>query len=321
MKTPKKAIITGISGQDGYHLSKILLDLGFQVVGLTRDKAKNKNRALDERIEIVESNYSKTNIAEILSSVNPDHIYHLAGQPYVGKSWTIIDETTEASALIAIKILEAIVERDKEVKFFNASSSEIFLDSAELLLESSPKEPTTPYGCAKLYSHTMTKAFRENYNLFAINGILFNHESFKREDDFLSKKLVKGVVDIYTKVKSNLRLGNLDIIRDWGAAEDYMAVLPMIMNLKSPEDFNICSSSGRSVRDIVEYSFSLLHMDYKEHTEIDRNLVRNKEKIQVIGSNKKIFTALGWKPKKTIEDVIKEMMREEIKSRGLNELF
>lgn len=316
MKIPKKAIITGVSGQDGYYLAKILLGMGYDVIGTSR-----KQTIIDLPIQMEITDYSKRNLEEIILKHKPNEIYHLAGQTYVGKSWTLINETIEASALIAVTLLDLINTHDRSIKFFNASSSEIYSDSALPLLETSSKEPTTPYGCAKLFSHSMTKAFRNNYDLFTVNGILFNHESYKRGDDFLSKKLVKGVADIFEKKRTVLPLGNLDITRDFGSAEDYMGAVYLMMNLDIPDDFNICSSSGRSIRDIVKYTFSLLHMDYSHYINVDTNLVRNSEKDLVIGNNQKILLATGWKPSRSIEDVIKLMMNEELKSRGLNELF
>lgn len=321
MKSIKKAIISGITGQDGFYLSRQLLNFGYDVVGITRFENNFKTKDLDDRIEIVTSDYSKKSLKKIIESVRPDEIYHLAGQTYVGKSWMIVDETIEASALITIKFLELITEIDKKIKFFNASSAEIYADSFEQLSEFSLKEPTTPYGCAKLFAHNMTKSFRDNYDLFAVNGILFNHESVRRQNDFFSKKLVKGVVDIHTKVAKNIKLGNLDVIRDWGSAEEYMLVLPVIMSLDKPSDYNICFSKGKSVRELVQYVFSLFQLDYINFVEIDQKLIRNKEKHRVVGSNDYLQATTGWKPCKTIENVFLEMVQQELKERGLSELL
>lgn len=321
MEMTKKAIITGVTGQDGYYLAKILLELGYEVIGTTRNCKLDQPLFSNLPIQMITSDYSKKNLEEIILKCKPTEIYHLAGQTFVGKSWTLISETVEASALIAINLLDLINTHDRSIKFFNASSSEIYSDSSHSLMENSLKEPTTPYGCSKLFSHSMTKAFRKNYDLFTVNGILFNHESFRRGDDFLTKKLVKGVVDIYEKKRISLPLGNLDIIRDWGSAEEYMMGVFLMMNLETPDDFNICSSTGRSIRDIVKYTFSLLDLDYQRYINIDTNLVRNSEKTKVIGANQKIFEATGWKPSRTIESVMKQMMSEEFKSRGMNELF
>ena len=320
MPNKKKALITGISGQDGYFLMNDLVALGYEVFGTTRNLSSIDSKAY-VKVRIVETDYSEKSLLEIISRLRPTEIYHLAGQTYVGKSWNLVDESIEASGLISLKILRSILEVDKSIKFLNASSSEIYGESSEKLEEKSLKEPTNPYGCAKLLSHTLTSAYRENYNIFAVNAILFNHESSFRKNDFFSKKLISTVVDIFSNKNDKIQLGNLDVQRDWGASEDYMKAVFLTLQAKSPSDYNICSSSSVSVKDLVEYVFNKLGMNFKDYVVVDTSLVRDKEKKLVIGCNKKIKKELDWEPTSTIFEVLDSMLSHEFKSRGLNEPF
>lgn len=303
MAAQKKALITGISGQDGSFLASELSVLGYEIFGLTRSN----------------TNYSKKEIRTAIETFQPDEIYHLAAQPYVGKSWILIDETLQGTAMLTANLLE-VASKFPHIKIFNASSSEIYADSDQMMDEGFSKIPTNPYGCAKLFSYHMAQAYRENYGMFITNGILFNHESAKRDQDFFSQKLVHGVLDIYSKKSDKIKLGNLDVIRDWGSAEEYMSVIPKLMRLEKPVDINICSGRGVRVLDLVKFTFALVGLNYKNHVEIDGSLVRNKEKKIVIGSSKKISQLLGWTPKISAEEVFKKMLLIEAKNRGISEI-
>ena len=321
MNSRKKAIITGVSGQDGVFLSEELTRMGYQTLGLTRSIVKARKCFPTElaSIQLLETDYSKTHLKKILEEFGPEEIYHFAAQPYVGKSWNLIDETLHGTAVLTANLLD-VSSKIPGIKFFNASSSEIFADTDQVIDEDFPKTPNNPYGCAKLFSYHMVQSYRENYGMFAVNGILFNHESERRYTDFFSQKLVNGVLDVYTKKNPVVKLGNLDIVRDWGSAEEYMSAVPKLMQLPQATDVNICSSKGKRALDVVEYVFSLLNLDYKKSVVIDSDLVRNRDKKSVIGSNKKISQLLGWTPKVTIEEILKKMLRAEAKNRGLSEI-
>lgn len=321
MKEPlqKKALITGISGQDGFFLSQELSHLGYQILGLTRDASKAQSLNANN-ISIEKTDYSRSELSKIISSFQPNEIYHFAAQPYVGKSWNLIDETLNGTATLTAHLLEEI-RKHPSTKFFNASSSEIYTDTSSIISEDTEKNPTNPYGCAKLFSYQMVKAYRQNYGLFAINGIFFNHESEMRSPDFFSQKLIQGALDLYEKKIDFLELGNLNVIRDWGSAKEYMKAPHKLMQLKSPEDVNICFGSGKAVLDLVHYVFALLKINTDKHVRVNQNLVRDHEKSVVIGSNQKLSTILQWKPTTTIDKVLKCMLQYEMRNRGIREVF
>jgi GDPmannose 4,6-dehydratase len=320
MKEPRKALITGIGGQDGHFLASELASSGYELLGLTRpDAPPGRIRSPDSRVKILETDYSKTALLRIVEEFAPDEVYHFAAQPYVSKSWVMLDETIRGTALLTTNLLDAL-SRHPQVRLFNASSSEIYANSESPLHEDFLKDPTTPYGCAKLFAHQMVKAYRENYGIHATNGILFNHESELRSRDFFSQRLVNGVLDVYAKKTTQVTLGNLDVVRDWGSAREYVRILPSLLRLAEPVDVNICFGRGTSVLELVRHVFSLVDLDYQNHVVIDPNLVRNKEKRLVVGSNQRLYDLLGWKPEITIEAVLKDMLVHEARKRGINEI-
>jgi GDPmannose 4,6-dehydratase len=315
----KKAIITGISGQDGHYLSDVLQRKNYTILGTTRKRGDDRTESLsDSGISIVETDYSEQHIETIIKAFEPDEVYHFAGQTFVGKSWLIPDETL-SSALITSRLLHVLSQEMPRTKFFHASSSEIYAPKNGRLAEVDPKEPTNPYGCAKLLSHNMVRAYRRTFGLFAVNGILFNHESTLRQNDFFSKKLVSGIADILEGKSSQLKLGNLDITRDWGSSEDYMSAVFQSMQTETPEDFNICTGVGVTVREIVEAAFEAVNLSSRDHVVLETGLVRTKEAAFVVGDPTKIQNVLGWRATARIPDVVRKMLSDELHRRGINE--
>jgi len=320
MNLTKKAIITGVTGQDGRILGKILLREGYQVLGTTRKLESSKvEPLLESGIQIIETDYSTQHLEKILSHFQPDEAYHLAGQTFVGRSWLVPEETLSSCGLIAARFLELLCRDMPPARFFNASSSEIYFPKTGQLAETDPKEPTNPYGCAKLLSHQLVNAYRNNFGLFAVNGILFNHESSLRQNQFFSKKLVSGVVDIVEGKTDQIKLGSLDITRDWGDSEEYMEAVFRIVQHDTPEDFNICSGVGVSVGEIVDAVFNAVSLSSQKHVVLNTNLVRAKENRFVVGDPGKINRILGWRAQSDIFTVVKKMLNDEFNRRGLNE--
>ncbi len=316
----KTALITGISGQDGVFLSERLIQTGYQVIGLSRSAHHHPafKPSNPEQIKVFQTDYSQNHLNSIFKKHQPQEVYHLAAQPYVSKSWVMIDETIQGTVQTISHLLEICRDYPK-IRFFHASSSEIYADTNHAIDENTQKDPTTPYGCAKLYAHQLVKAFRENYGLFAVNGILFNHESELRHPDFFSQKIICGALDIVSGKKEVLKLGNLNVIRDWGSAREYMHVIPSLLEQPQPIDVNICSGMGVSALELATTVFESVGLDPKKHIEIDQNLVRNKEKQSIVGSNKKIKSITSWSPQETIQTVLMQMMTFEIKKRGIHD--
>lgn len=314
----KKAIITGISGQDGHFLSKILLAEGYQLLGTTR-RCENARVAslIEDGVRIVETDYSSDQLKAILKGFEPDEVYHLAGQTFVGKSWLIPEETINSSGFITARILEIVRNEMRRTRFFHASSSEIYAPKTGKLSEDDPKEPANPYGCAKLLAHHMVNAYRVNFDLFAVNGILFNHESSLRQSDFFSKKLVGGIADIVEGKASQLKLGNLEITRDWGDSEEYMSAAFRMMQLDAPRDFNICTGVGVTVGEIVEAAFEAAGLRSRDHVVLEHGLVRSKEVRSVVGDPTRIGDALGWSAERDIFTIIRKMLNDEFERRGI----
>ncbi|MDA8792877.1 GDP-mannose 4,6-dehydratase [Bacteriovoracaceae bacterium] len=316
MAEQKTALISGASGQDGQYLTNHLLQLGYSVVGLTRNIHNFSDKIQNANLSYIETDYSQEHILNILQKHKPLEFYNLAGQTYVGKSWIIQDETWKASAMLPTNILNAINQMSgNKPRFFQASSSEIYAQSNLALTESSPIGPVNPYGCAKAYAHFMVSAFRQNYNLYCVNGVLFNHESPLRHDDFLSKKVVSIAFDIKEKIINKIHLGNLDIRRDWGFSGDYIKAMHLSLQADNPTDYNICSGKDYSVRELVDYVFSKLGLSYQDHLKINQSLVRNNERPLVLGSSEKAKRELNWEPEKSFEEMLDILIKHEKEKR------
>jgi GDPmannose 4,6-dehydratase len=316
----KTAMITGITGQDGSILAEKLLATGRKIIGVSRS-AESKSSAnvqhLLDKIEIAECNYTPSAIEQLIKRVHPDEIYHFAGQPYVAKSWQMVPETLQASGMATVHFLEAVSKSEHPIRFFYASSSEIFSpEPNQVLTETSCVNPSTPYGCSKALGYHMVRAYRKQYGIWAANGILFNHESPRRSEDFLIQKIVRSAVRIKLGLQNFITLGNIRVSRDWGSAKDYMDAVIQIIQLDIGDDFIVCSERQNSVEDILSIVFGELGLDYRNHLHIDRSLLRPNEPQEVRGSFKKLHCATGWQPTTTLEDLLREMIDNQLKLVG-----
>lgn len=313
----KKALIFGISGQDGSYLAEHLLTLGYQVCGTIRRNSLSQmyEKRLKDILSDVHFFYSDlldySSIREIISSELPDEIYNLAAQSHVGVSSKIPFYTAQVNALAVVNILEVCREIDKEIRFYQASSSECFgntIDKDGFQRETTPMNPVNPYAIAKTFSYHMVKHYRSAYNLFACNGILFNHESPRRGENFVTAKIIRGAIRIKFGLQKELRLGNLDSHRDWGHSKDYVKAMHMILNYIVPEDFVIATGKTHSIRELCKYVFDKLGLDYIQFVIIDPQFVRPQELIYLKGDSTKAKQLLGWEPEYNFETLIDDMM-------------
>jgi len=314
--TDKTALITGISGQDGSYLAELLLGRGFEVYGVVRRPVTHhaiNMTHLDDEIESIHSSFELASLFEILDDVRPQEIYNFAGQTYVGKSWEMLDETVKASAIIPCDLLEAIARIDRRIRFFQASSCEMFSASwQDVISETTPLAPATPYGCAKAMAHNMVACYRQKYGIYAVSGILFNHESPRRNDNFVSRKLVKQAVSIKLGREREIVLGNIEVVRDWSFAPDVVTAIDRSMRLDAPSDFVICSGETHSVREMLEVVFDILDLDLHDHLRIDKSLFRSGEAPVIRGSNEKARAMLGWQPKTLFRQMLQKMVAFEM---------
>ncbi len=305
------ALITGINGQDGYYLSKLLVSKGYYVIGLARqDSNSNPNF---ENIEIINTDYSSADLEKIIKAYPIKHIYNLAGQTLVSKSWTMVDETITSQAMISLELLKILSLKEySSIKLIQASSSEIFDDQGqELLNELSPLKPINPYGCAKAFSFHLVNMFRERYGIFACNAILFPHESARRDPLLFMRKLISTAQRISDGSDETLYLGNINITRDWGYAPEFADAMFAMANASHVDNYCICTSKGMNLRDIVEIVFNFHGLDMGEHVEIDQSLNRYYEHDFVLGDNQKIKKELGWSPKLFGKNLIEQLIRDE----------
>jgi GDPmannose 4,6-dehydratase len=314
----KKALITGITGQDGSYLVEFLLDKGYSVYGMVR-RASTENferiTHIKDRIVLIQADLlDQLSLIRVLEEVHPQEVYNFAAQSFVPTSWQQPVLTAEFTALGVTRLLEAIRLVDKRIKFYQASSSEMFGKAREVPQnENTPFYPRSPYGTAKLYGHCITVNFRENYDLFTVSGICFNHESPRRGKEFVSRKVTHGVARIKMGLEEKLFLGNLEASRDWGFAGDYVEAMWLMLQEKQPEDFVVATGKRHTVRELVELAFSHAGLDWKDHVVADPKLVRPAEVDLLLGDASKAKKRLGWRPKVTFPDLIKMMVDEDIK--------
>ena len=311
----KKAFITGIAGQDGSYLAEYLLEMGYEVHGIIRRNSVPENQ--QSRLEGVRGNIHVTygdlldqsSIEHLLDRVQPDEIYNIAAQSHVRISYDIPQFTTQTNALGVLNVLEAYRRSCPTAKFYQASSSEMFgssVDTDGYQRESTPMTPVSPYGCTKVFGYNIVRNYRNAYKLHASNGILFNHESPRRGSNFVTNKVVKTAVEIYLGYKKDLVLGNLDAYRDWGHSKDYVRAMHLILQQPQAGDWVVATGETRSVRDMCEYVFSKLNMDYKDHVKQDNKFLRPEELPYLKGDPSRI-KALGWTPEYTFESMMDEM--------------
>ena len=314
----KKAFITGINGQDGSYLSEYLLDLGYEVHGIIRRNSVPENqqsRLTDEIRNNLHIYYGdlldQGSLERLLSDIQPDEIYNLAAQSHVRISYDIPQFTVQTNAIGVINILESYRRACPNSRFYQASSSEMFgssVDEDGFQRESTVMNPVSPYGCSKVFGYNIVRNYRNAYNLHASNGILFNHESPRRGSNFVTNKVVKTAVEIKLGLKNELVLGNLDSYRDWGHSKDYVKAMHLIINNDTPDDFVVSTMVTHSVRDMVEYVFKKLDLDYTKYVTQHQKFTRPEELDYLKGDSTKIRTQLGWEPEYTFEMMLDEMI-------------
>jgi len=308
-----RALITGITGQDGSYLAELLLAKGYRVFGVVRRTSHDSYERIDhllDRIEIVPADLlDQHSLTVVLQETRPDEVYNLAAQSYVPTSWTQPVLTGEFTALGVTRILEAIRLVHPSARFYQASSSEMFgkvQDSPQR--ETTPFYPRSPYGVAKVYGHWITVNYRESYGLYAVSGILFNHESPRRGIEFVTRKVSDGVARIKLGLTRQLKLGNLDAKRDWGFAGDYVDAMWRMLQPPAPEDYVIGTGIAHSVREVVEIAFSHVGLDWQKHVVIDPRFLRPAEVDVLLADPTKARTRLGWSPTVSFDDLVRSMV-------------
>jgi GDPmannose 4,6-dehydratase len=312
-----KALITGITGQDGSYLADLLLEKGYQVWGMVR-RASTENfdriEHIKERVTLVQADLlDQLSIIEIIQDIRPDEVYNLAAQSFVPTSWVQPVLTGEFTALGVTRMLEAIRLVDKKIKFYQASSSEMFGKVREVpQTELTPFHPRSPYGVAKVYGHWITINYRESYDIFACSGILFNHESPRRGKEFVTRKITDAAARIKLGLQKELFLGNLDAKRDWGFAGDYVRAMWLMLQQPKPEDYVVATGRNHSVREFCQAAFSHAGLDYLQYVKTDPKLVRPAEVDMLLGDPAKAKKELGWEPKVSFEEMVRMMVDSDL---------
>jgi GDPmannose 4,6-dehydratase len=317
-----KALITGITGQDGSYLAELLLGKGYEVVGVVRRTSHHSYERIEhllDRIEVVAADLlDQHSLTVVLQDTRPDEVYNLAAQSYVPTSWTQPVLTGEFTALGVTRILEAIRLVHPSARFYQASSSEMFGKVTETpQRETTAFYPRSPYGVAKVYGHWITVNYRESYGLYAVSGILFNHESPRRGIEFVTRKVTDGVARIKLGLASELRLGNLDARRDWGYAGDYVEAMWLMLQQDSPRDYVVGSGETHSVRELVELAFSHVGLDYRKYVVSDPRYIRPAEVDVLLADPAKARRELGWAPKVGFADLVTMMVDADLERLGL----
>jgi GDPmannose 4,6-dehydratase len=315
----KKAMITGITGQDGSYLAEFLLNKGYEVHGLIRRASTFNTCRIDHlyvdphdpnaRFYLHYGDLSDSGqLSNLIYNIKPDEIYHLAAQSHVKVSFEMPEYTGDVSGLGTTRILETIRRSGIHTKFYQASSSELFGSSPPPQNEFSPMQPQSPYAAAKLYAYWMVRNYREAYGLFAVNGILFNHESPRRGETFVTRKITRALARIKLGLQDKLFLGNLEARRDWGYAPDYVEAMWLMLQQEKPEDFVIATGEAHSVREFLEEAFAYVNLDWKNYVEIDQRYFRPTEVDFLLGDGSKARTQLGWQPRVTFKELVRIMV-------------
>ncbi|HEY6625159.1 MAG TPA: GDP-mannose 4,6-dehydratase [Acidimicrobiales bacterium] len=299
MTMAKRALITGVTGQDGSYLAELLLDEGYEVIGMVRRSSTvtfERIAHIEDRLTLVAGDlFDEVSMIGILRDHRPAEVYNLAAQSFVQTSWSQPVLTGETTALGVTRVLDAIRTVDPEIRFYQASSSEMFGKVQEVpQRESTPFYPRSPYGVAKVYGHWITVNYRESYNLHASSGILFNHESPRRGLEFVTRKVTHGVARIAAGIDKTLALGNLDAQRDWGFAADYVRAMWMMLQQDEPDDYVVATGETHSVRELVELAFAAAGLDWEKYVTIDERFLRPAEVDLLVGDPRKAEKVLGW---------------------------
>ena len=314
----KRALITGINGMDGSFLADFLLEKEYEVYGMER-RTSSPNRIntkhLEGRITFINGDLTDQNsLVRCLKESDPDEVYNLASQSFVGESWNTPEQSGDVTGLGVLRMLEAIREYGKSVKFYQASTSEMFGRMVENpAKETTPFYPRSPYGVAKLYGHWITKNYRESYDMFNVSGILFNHESERRGLEFVTRKITDGVARINLGIEDHITLGNLDSKRDWGYSPDYMEAAWLMMQHETPEDFVIATGKSHSIREFLDISFSEVGIsDWSKYVKQDPKFMRPAEIDVLCGDSSKAQEVLGWYPRTSFEEMVSKMVANDI---------
>ena len=323
----KKAFITGITGQDGAYLAKHLMEKGYKVYGLTPRRSTCTNWRLEyltvlDDIEIVEGDIvDLASLYKLIGKIKPDEVYNLAAQSFVKTSWEQPVLTTQTNAIGVVNLLEAVRMTDKSIRFYQASTSEMFgLVNEKIQSEETRFHPRSPYGVSKLFGFWITVNYRESFDVFACNGILFNHESPLRGIEFVTRKVTDAVARIKLGRQSELRLGNIDAKRDWGYAGDYVEAMWMMLQEEKPDDYVVATGKTTSVREMCKIAFSCVGLNYKDYVVIDPELFRPAEVDMLLGDPSKAKQKLGWDVNTSLEQLIRMMVDADL-ARVQNEIY
>jgi len=313
MSARKRALITGITGQDGSYLAELLLEKGYEVCGMVRRASVEKFERIEHlrgRIRLEQADLlDQLSLIELVKSFRPQEIYNLAAQSFVPTSWNQPMLTAEFDAVGVTRVLEAVRLVDPTIRFYQASSSEMFGKVREVpQRETTPFHPRSPYGVAKVYGHFITVNYRESYGIFACSGILFNHESPRRGLEFVTRKVTHAVAQIKLGLAKELRLGNLDAKRDWGFAGDYVEAMWRMLQQPEPDDYVVATGENHSVRELVELAFAHAGLDWQKHVTLDPALIRPAEVDTLIGDPAKAHATLGWRPKVNFVELVRMMV-------------
>lgn len=324
MTDSKVALITGITGQDGSYLTELLLEKGYTVHGIVRRtshllRSRIEHLRHDERIygrrlflhygDLVDN----TTLSRIIADVQPTELYHLAGQSHVGLSFEIPESTCEEAGMATLRLLEIVRSQPYAVRFYHASTSEIFGNAVEIpQTEDTPIRPTSPYGCAKAFATHLARVYRESYGLFVCNGVLYNHESPRRGENFVTRKIARSAARIARNLQTELVLGNLENRRDWGRAQDYVRAMWLMLQHHTADDYVVATGESHSVREFVEAAFAIVDLPWQKYVKHDPAFDRPTEPARLVGCADKIRKVLGWKPAGTFRELVREMVEAEL---------
>ena len=314
----KRALITGINGMDGSHLADFLLGKGYEVYGMER-RSSSKNRTntshLEGKITFINGDLSDQNsLLRCVKESNPDEVYNLGSQSFVGESWNTPEQTSDVTGLGVLRVLEAIREYGKSIKFYQASTSEMFGRMENLANEDTPFYPRSPYGVAKLYGHWIAKNYRESYDMFNCCGILFNHESERRGIEFVTRKITDGVARIHLGLQDKIVLGNLDTKRDWGYAPDYVESMWTMLQQDEPDDYVVATGKTHSLGEFLDSAFQHIGItDWEKYVGQDERYMRPADVFYLAGDSTKAREELGWTPKTSFEEMIYKMVENDLR--------